>query len=260
MKVQDVMNHLEATGTWVNWDESRDYLIYGDSNQTITKVGVCWVATMQVIEQALHEGINFIISHENPFYHATTSPQRLVSNSINLKKHLLDQGNIAVYRCHDVWDKIPEYGVSDQWAKRLGFNFKRETSSYLQSAIIPEMSVKQLAQHVAHCLKQDGEDGVIVLGNLDNKVTRLAMGTGAATNIFEMLKECCDVVIVSDDGISNYYQAQYAIDNELPMIIVNHAGCEICGLKAMEAYFHKVMPELSVTYLKEGYKFQYIVD
>ena len=39
-----------------------------DENQEVTKIGVCWVATNRVIEQALEKGINFIISHENILY------------------------------------------------------------------------------------------------------------------------------------------------------------------------------------------------
>lgn len=260
MKIQEVIDHLEQKGTWVNWDQTRDRILYGESDREITKMGVCWVATMQVIEQAMHDGINFIISHENPFYENSTCLRTLVHESILLKKALLDQGNITIYRSHDVWDMFPEYGVADQWAKRLGFPFERELSSYLQYAIIPTMSVEDLAKHIARALTQDGEDGVYVLGDLNHKVTNLSMGTGAATDIFGMLKRPTDAVIVSDDGITNYYQGQYAIDNDVPMIIVNHAGCEICGLKAMEDYFKLQFPNLDVSYLKEGYKFHYIKE
>lgn len=258
MKIQEVIDHLRNKGTWVNWDETRDQVLYGDTDKTITKMGVCWVATVKVIEEAMHQGINFIISHENAFYHQTTAPKTLVQESVNLKKLLLKQGNITLYRCHDVWDMFPEYGVGDQWAKRLGSPFERKLDSYLQYAEITPMKVKDLAQHVADALAQDGEFGVTVLGDLNRTVKHLSMGTGAATDIFAMLKHPSDAVIVADDGITNYYQGQYAVDNDLPMIIVNHAGCEICGLKAMETYFHDVMPELNVTYLEEGYQFHYL--
>lgn len=260
MNIQEVINHLEQQGTWVNWDETRDHVLYGDPNQEIMKMGVCWVATIPVIEQAIRLGINFIISHENMFYHNTTSPKTLVQESIHLKKTLLDQGNITVYRSHDVWDKMPEYGVGDQWAKRLGFPFKRDVSSFIQHAIIDEMSVRELGKHIAHALSPDGENGVWVLGDLNKRVKHVSMGTGAATDIFAMLKEPSDVLIVSEDGMTNWYQGQYCVDNDIPLIVVNHAGCEICGMKAMADYFHDVMPQLDVTYLKEGFDVQYIID
>ena len=63
MKVIDVINHLESVGYWVNWDKTRDVVLHGSTNKEIKKMGVCWVATKGVIEQALKEGINFIISH-----------------------------------------------------------------------------------------------------------------------------------------------------------------------------------------------------
>ena len=85
-------------------------------------------------------------------------------DAANDKKALLEQNHICVYRCHDVWDCLPEYGVHDQWAKRLGFTFEeRKVSSYYQSAMIPEMSVKELANHVMNVLKEDGQQGVYVL-------------------------------------------------------------------------------------------------
>ena len=110
---------------------------------------------------------------------------------------LISKGNICVYRCHDVWDSIPEYGVSDVWAKKLGFEFKdRVINSYYQSANIPKQTVSELAKHVANVLKDDGEDGVYVFGDVNKEVSRLAIGTGAGTDIFEMLEFNPDVVIV----------------------------------------------------------------
>ena len=178
--------------------------------------------------------------------------------SIEYKKELLSKGNICVYRCHDVWDSIPEYGVSDVWAKKLGFDFRnRVINSYYQCADIPKQTVSQLAKHVANVLKDDGEEGVYVFGDVNKEVSHLAMGTGAATNIFEMLEFNPDVVIVADDGITNYKDAQYAIDNDLPMIVVNHAGCEIGGLKNMVNYFNDKLPDFNVEYLDEGFKISY---
>ena len=97
----------------------------------------------------------------------------------------------------------------------------------------------------------------IVFGDVNKEASRLAIGTGAGTDIFEMLEFNPDVVIVADDGITNYKDAQYAIDNDLLMIVVNHAGCEIGGLKNMVNYFNDKLPDLDVEYLEEGYKISY---
>ena len=125
MKIKDVIEILKQEGTWVRWNRcTRDRILFGNENQEVTKIGVCWVATNKVIEQALEKGINFIISHENIFYTTGTHMETRLVESIEYKKELLSKGNICVYRCHDVWDSIPEYGVSDVWAKKLGFDFE----------------------------------------------------------------------------------------------------------------------------------------
>lgn len=165
MKIKDVIEILKQEGTWVRWNRcTRDRILFGNENQEVKKIGVCWVATNRVIEQALEKGINFIISHENIFYTTGTHLETKLVESIEYKKELLSKGNICVYRCHDVWDSIPEYGVSDVWAKKLGFDFRnRVINSYYQCADIPKQTVSQLAKHVANVLKEDGEEGVYVL-------------------------------------------------------------------------------------------------
>lgn len=255
MQIIDVIQHLEEQGTWVNRAyQTRDHVLFGDKNQEIKKIGVCWVATKQVIQEAINNDIHFIITHENPFYQCSTRMMSAAINAANEKKALLEKNHICVYRCHDVWDCIPEYGVHDQWAKRLGFSFEdRNISSYYQSAMIPQMTVKELSQHVVQVLKEDGQQGVYVFGNTEKVVRRITIGTGAATNIYEMLPDHPDAVIVSDDGINNYDAAQFAIDMDIPMIVVHHSCSEIPGMKAMETYLHHVFPMLDVSYLKEGY-------
>lgn len=260
MKIKNIIECLSKDAYWMNPNETRDILLYGSPEEEVTRAGVCWVATNQVIDQAIEKEITFLISHENPFYHAATAPKRLALLSANQKMERLRTHNIALYRCHDAWDMMPQFGVADVWAGRLGFAFTRKTASYIQHAQIEEMTVRQLALHVAAALKPDGENGVYVFGDPDKRVSRLGMGTGAATDIFKMLEEGpCDVCIVADDGISNYYQAQYALDHNLPLIVVNHSCCEIAGIRSMADYLSRRLPKLQVSYLEEGYTVTHIV-
>lgn len=259
MKIKDVILDLQKNQTWVNWNHTRDHILAGDENQEVTGIGVCWVATKQMIKAAHKAGLNFVITHENPFYDCSTNPQTAVWEAVLEKQALIKKYNNVLYRCHDGWDMFPEYGVADQWAKRLGYAFEpRLINSYNQYAQIPEQSVAEIAQHVAAVLSQDGENGAYVFGDPTKRVRRLAIGTGAATNIFSMLDYRPDAVIVSDDGITNWYAAQFAIDHDLPLIVVNHAGCEICGMKAMEAYLKQQLPpNIKVMYIAEGFDIHY---
>lgn len=54
MKIKDVIECLKDEGTWVRWNRcTRDRVLFGDADQEVKKIGVCWVATNRVIEQAL---------------------------------------------------------------------------------------------------------------------------------------------------------------------------------------------------------------
>lgn len=259
MKVKEVLEILEQEGSWVHRDvKTRDHLLVGSEDAIVHKIGVCWVATNKAIQEAIHQHIDLIITHENPFYHCSTQMYTVAMKAAEEKRKLLEQHHIHVYRCHDVWDCIRVCGVADQWAKRLGFAFEpREQVSYYQAANINEMSCGELAAHTAACLYEDGEEGVYVFGNPAKKVRRVAIGTGAATCVYEMLKFQPDAVIVSDDGITNYDAAQFALDQDLPMIVVNHSVSEMAGLKAMVPWLREQIKQANITYLDEGYAIHY---
>lgn len=261
MKIIEIIERINKECTWKNFcRKTRDRVLVGDANQEVDRVIICWVATHQVIDEAIQKGIHFIISHENPFYASGTNMETAMYEAIENKKEKCEQNQICIYRCHDVWDLIPNYGVSDVWASKLGYNFEpRKISSYYQVATIDECKVSDIAQHVANVLSEDGEEGCYVYGNVNKKVSRIAIGTGAATNIFDVLEFCPDAVIVSDDGITNFTDAQFAIDQNIPLIVVNHAGCEIGGLKNMVLYFEDKMPQIHAEYVDEGFHISYYV-
>lgn len=254
MQVKEIIQILEKQGYWVNWDKTRDHLIHGDLSQSVNRIGVCWMATFQVIQEAQEKGIDFLITHENPFYMASTQPNTLALMAAERKKQLLSKLGISVYRCHDVWDCIENVGVSDMWANRLGFSFdKRQPGSYNHFAEIKPMTAIDLCTHVAHCLVEDGQNGAWLFGRKDKVIRRLAIGTGAATDVWSMLKEDVDAVIVSDDGVKTFSEGQYLLDHDKAMIMVSHAPSEIAGIKAMAVWLQSQVDVL-VDYIDCGYE------
>lgn len=255
MIVQEVIALLQKQGTWLNFDyQTRDRLLWGENTHEVTRIGICWVATMEAIQKAMDLKIDFIITHENPFYETSTQPHVIADQMAHQKQALLTKHHIAVYRCHDVWDCIAEVGVADSWAKRLGFDFDpRPLSSYIQYATITKRKASELAQHVANSLAKDGEGAVNVFGPIDKMIERIAIGTGAATDIFKMLLQPVDALIVSDDGMNNYVEAQLAIDMNFSLIVVHHSSSEIAGLKAMVPWLQTQLKLVDIHYLEEGY-------
>lgn len=259
MQVKDIQKLLEAEGTWVPWQrKTRDHQLTGDAKQDVHKIGVCWTATLQAIHEAASLGCDMVITHENPFYQSSTQMDTAAYHAAHKKQDILRKHGIAVYRCHDVWDCIRKVGVADSWAKLLGYSFEpRAQESYYQAADIPETTLANLALHTAEVLQDDHEDGVYVFGNPQQCVNRIAIGTGAATNLYDMLELHPDAVIVCDDGITNYDMAQYALDHGIGMVVCNHAAVERAGLKAMIPWLQERLIDIEAVWLEDGFHIHY---
>lgn len=253
MRADEVIARIEAEGSWVDWCHTRDIVLAGDPGREVARIGVAWMATMAAVREAGRRHVDLFITHENPFYAPTTQPFRIVERLREEKRSLINRTGMVVYRCHDLWDKIPSVGVADQWARALGLRCRRDFSSYNQHATIDETPLGVFAARCADALAPYGEDAVGVFGDLERLVREIGLGTGAATDICEMLKEPCDACIVADDGISNYHDVQIALDAGVSLIVVNHACCEKPGIDSMVFWLRDKFTDSDVVRLDEGY-------
>ncbi len=114
--------------------------------------------------------------------------------------------------------------------------------------------------HTCRVLHGDHEDGVYVFGNTDMHIRRIAIGTGAATDLYELLPLHPDAVIVSDDGITSYDAAQYALDHGIGMVVVNHAAVERAGLKAMVPWLQERMKDAEAVWLHDGFSYSLLYE
>lgn len=254
MKIKEVIELLEIQGEWVNRNKTRDHLLIGNTEAEITNITVCWVATIDVIQQAISNKSNFIISHENPFYAAGTSVPTLIMKSTEKKQQLLKDNYITVYRCHDLWDLYPKYGVKDQWKKVVDIPFEYDKGfSFLSYSKPINTTVIELAEKISKNIKDYGQQGLQIIGNRNAKVTKAAIGTGACTDVIEMVQNGADCCIVSDDGINNWISVQWAIDNNIPLIVVNHMTCEAPGIKCMKEYLSDNLKDIEINFISNDY-------
>lgn len=259
MKIKNIISLLENQGEWVNRRHTRDHLLIGDINQYVDKVIICWVPTNDIIERAINSECHFIICHENPFYQSSTNMHTAIVEGQNEKISLLKKNQITIYRCHDLWDLYPDYGVLDTWAKTLKLPFNKENrNGFYRYFDDLNMTTKQLAMHIKECIKPHGENGIEVIGDLDKNINTLVVGTGAITNVFEMCDLGADVCLVSDDGINNWVSTQWCMDLNIPLIVVNHRTAENAGMVGLKDYLKNIYPNLEIEILLNDYKINHI--
>ena len=97
-----------------------------------------------------------------------------------------------------------------------------------------------------------------VIGDKNKKINRLGIGTGACTDVFQMSEHGVDACLVSDDGINNWTAVQWAMDNDLPLIVINHMTCEAPGIECLAKYLNEQLQEVSFTYVPNKYGIYHI--
>ena len=102
MKAKEIMEHFQEIGTWVDWENTDDQFLHGDPDAEVEGVATVWSPTNAALKEASDKGLNVFITHEPAFYlgyQGTPSADRLVRE----KRQLLDELNITMMRCHDLW-------------------------------------------------------------------------------------------------------------------------------------------------------------
>lgn len=128
LKAGQVLDHFCSVGTWVNWDNTVDQFLHGDREAEVTGIACAWIPTNRAIREAGAKGLNLFITHEPAFYRAYEEPPS-GKELAGRKRALLDELGITVLRCHDTWDRMPEFGIPDAWAEWLGFPTAAGTSA-----------------------------------------------------------------------------------------------------------------------------------
>ena len=254
MLISEIISELRKDTPWVNYDKTRDVYLVKNDDLDVDKIGVCWTASMQVLNRAVEEGIHLIISHENFLYVEGTMLYKGYIEARERKIALCKEHNITVYRFHDGWDVFPEYGINDMLCKVIDLTFeKREPLSFYSYANVDNMPVKEVAQKIARALAPYGSDHVEVLGNVDKQVHRVCIGTGAILDLPSMMKGEPDCLVLADDGSCNWIEHHWCLDNDIAVILYHHSVNEMPGIDGMKQYLDKKFRDIETLRLKEGF-------
>ncbi len=280
MKVKEILGHFKTIGTWVNWDKTVDQILFGDPKMQVNGIAVSWMPTFSNLEKAVDEGCNIFITHEALFaakiddtgniidcpivkdLHARwiASKRKLEKDDIWIKKmEWLEEKNLTVIRCHDFWDSYPDIGVHGAWAKWLGYTRPPiKVDNYYELHEIQETTLEELCKEILAKIRPLGQDSIQVIGDLDKKISRITLGTGAASNYRDMHAFGGEAIILTDDGTMLWESGQWAKDTGIPLIIVNHSLSEEPGMRSLAKYLKKIFPDIPVLQIPVGCIFKCI--
>ena len=228
-------------------------LLCGRRNANVSKVLLCVDVTTEVIDEAINNGCELIVSH-HPFL--MTKINSIEDSDFKSRQILtLAENKIAVIAAHTNADAV-DGGMNDYLAKLLGVVDVKTTdfSIYLRVGKLGEsnhsagtqanrgaISVKSLVELVK---KRLSLETAIVCGDLNKMVSRIGFYTGGV-DAKELIaaKELFDVVIT---GEFSYHKALDLKEEGITAVLCGHFGSELLFTWWFKEILNRENPNLKV--------------
>ena len=221
---------------------------FGDPDVEVGGIATMWMATPENIRRAREGGCNLIITHEPTFYNHWDEREDVAGDQAYKDKvALLEDKGMTVIRIHDLWDRFPESGIHDSWAKRLGLSKAVRSDARHTLFEIEPTTLDAFARRVKGRM---GVEGVRFAGRPGKTITYVTLGVGAWGGIGN-LKACMELgadVFVTGERVE-WQTVRFALESGLGMVVVGHNNSEEFGMSAMAHFLGRHFPDLLVTYI-----------
>jgi hypothetical protein len=234
----------------------------GDPQAEVRGIAVGWMSYRWALEKALALGCNTFVTHEPTYYtHHDDDPRFFRLDAARAKRQFIEENELVILRCHDLWDQVPEVGIPDSWAGWLGLGEAIAGEGYFRAYDVTGRTAGEVARQVAARTRPFGQPAVQLIGRPEAPVTRVAIGTGAITPFLSFVIDLkADLAICTDDGIRYWQDGGYAIDTGIPLIVVHHAVSEEAGMINLARTLNAAFPEVPVHHIPQRCMYTLIDD
>jgi dinuclear metal center YbgI/SA1388 family protein len=240
-----------------SWDNVG--LLTGRKNQEIKKIVVALDATNDVVERAVEEGADMILTHHPMIF---SSMKRVNDDNFLGDKILtLAEHKIACFAMHTNFDVI---GMAALAGKYLGFpedarpfEVTSEEDGRLEgigriTQLPKETTLGEYARFVKEALSLDN---VLLFGEEDKKIKVVAVSPGSGRSMTELaVSQGVDVLVTGDIG---HHEGLDAMDMGLSVIEAGHYGTEYIFIDYVTEFLRKET-SLTVIPVKSGSPYKVI--
>lgn len=226
---------LELAESWDNVG-----LLIGSKDKNISKVLVCLDITNNVVEKAIYENVDLIISHHPLIFH----PQkRILEDELQGNKIIkLIENKISVYSIHTNLDSAKE-GLNDYVLKKIGIKGK-----ILDTELIP-LRYMELDESIdlydfCNILKKNLFLENMRLVETDNKIIKnIAITTGDGSSFIKDLNKNVDLFITGD---LKHHISLDAYEEGLNLLDIEHYGSEKFCVDILENTLKNIDEKLEI--------------
>jgi putative NIF3 family GTP cyclohydrolase 1 type 2 len=252
---QEIVDRIKAH-VGIPWmTETRDTFKAGDPQTPVTGITVTMMATMNVLQRAVANRQNLIITHEPTFFDdpdkAETVAQGERDPVLAEKRAFIEKHHLVIWRFHDHQHRMELDQVQQGNARKLGWEKYRDPANqYLFT--LPETTVGKLADEVT---QKFGAAEVRIVGDRDLKVTRVALspGFGGAKKEIAAL-EMPDLQLLLVGETREWETVEYVADavsqgRHKALIVLSHVPSEQSGAEECVRWLKTFVSEVPVEFV-----------
>ena len=274
---QEVVERIKKN-LGVPWQEDTvDTFKAGDPFAAVTGIATTALATLDVLQQAVHKGANLIVTSEPTFYSHADTPvppvrrrfQRGKNGQIvvlppppgpppsdpvfTAKDDFIKKHNLVVWRFSDHWRLRTPNPYAEGLADALGWSKYAQADDPARLSI-PETSLDALAMHVKSSLRTRG--GIRIVGHPQLKVRKVAFLPGTSA-IGASIKTLPDVDTIIAGEVREWETVEYVRDTvdlggKKALVLVGRIVSEEPGMQVCAQWLNTIVPEVKSTSISAG--------
>lgn len=257
MNCKELIRFLETEvplETAESWDNPG--FLVGDKNKEINKILVVLDITNDVVQYAIKEGVDFILAHHPVIFSKIsrcTSDDFIQNKLLQMIKH--DICAYGMHTCYDVCrmgDQMIKYLKLDEILEPVEPTMSQNEKAFkkgigLVATVKEDISVGDYAEKVK---KAFSLDHVMVFGNPDTKIQKIAIVPGSGRSMINQAKQTgADLFLTGDIG---HHEGLDAIDMGMCVIDAGHYGLEHVFIDDMKQLISDHFKEVEVITYKTG--------
>lgn len=260
LTVQNVLDAIIARIPGGRLEDTVDVIKAGDPLQPVTGIVTTFLATCDVLKQAVNLGANLVITHEPVFYNHLDRVDWLGDDPVyRAKLRLIEENRLVVWRFHDYWHRHVPDGILTGVVQALGWGEYADPSG-LPLYVIPQTPLGDLVQ----VFKNKLNIGTVrIVGALDMPCRRVGLMVGAMGGNYQIyaLQQDIDVLVVGEINeweTCEYVRDAIAVGQQKALVILGHANSEEPGMAWLVDWLADVVPGVPVTHVPAGDPFRFV--
>jgi putative NIF3 family GTP cyclohydrolase 1 type 2 len=263
MKVHELNEYLLGLFdlTSIGIDHTVDRIIVGDPNTKVTKIGVCWMPYLSTLREAAALGINTMVVHEPTFYDHWDNPPESVKRECAQKSAFIAEHRLAIIRCHDVLDAIPEWGMPFALGKAIGFtndDIMRSSRYFKVYGLKNPLRAITAASRIAKKLRIFGQKYSHFAGDPDLIIDSVGVGTGYNCDPLEYKHLNAGLSIAITDRVMSWVQPVVARDSGQPLLVIEHGVSEEPGVIALYEHLRGQFKDIEFVHFAQGHSYTWV--